>query len=78
LQVYENYNKFIAATDTIKKMRVDFRGMEAEMDRLAEKMSTITSASARVSDALRNQRKRVAELSGSYVNFLIVRLGREY
>lgn len=23
--VYENYNKFIAATDTIKKMRVDFR-----------------------------------------------------
>jgi hypothetical protein len=76
--VYENYNKFIAATDTIKKMRVDFRGMEAEMDRLAEKMSTITSASARVSDALRNQRKRVAELSGSYVNFLIVRLGREY
>ncbi len=78
MQVYENYNKFIAATDTIKKMRVDFRGMEAEMDRLAEKMSTITSASARVSDALRNQRKRVAELSGSYVNFLIVRLGREY
>ncbi len=76
--MYENYNKFIAATDTIKKMRVDFRGMEAEMDRLAEKMSTITSASARVSDALRNQRKRVAELSGSYVNFLIVRLGREY
>jgi hypothetical protein len=62
--VYENYNKFIAATDTIKKMRVDFRGMEAEMDRLAEKMQTITTASAKVSDALRNQRKRVADLSG--------------
>ena len=26
--VYENYNKFIAATDTIRKMRVDFRDME--------------------------------------------------
>ena len=23
--VYENYNKFISATDTINKMRVDFR-----------------------------------------------------
>ena len=65
--VYENYNKFIAATDTIKKMRVDFRGMEAEMDRLAEKMSTITTSSARVSDALRNQRKKVAELSGARI-----------
>ena len=67
LKVYENYNKFIAATDTIKKMRVDFRGMEAEMDRLAEKMSTITTSSARVSDALRNPRKKVAELSGARI-----------
>ena len=51
-------------------MRVDFRGMEAEMDRLAEKMSTITSSSARVSDALRDQRKKVAELSGKATSFL--------
>jgi hypothetical protein len=63
--VYENYNKFIAATDTIKKMRVDFRSMEAEMDRLADKMQTITASSGRVSDALRNQRRKVAELSGN-------------
>ena len=27
--VYENYNKFIAATETIRKMRVDFRSMDA-------------------------------------------------
>ena len=39
------------------------------MDRLAEKMSTITSSSARVSDALRDQRKKVAELSGKATSF---------
>merc|ERR1719285_1061465 len=32
--VYENYNKFIAATETIRKMRVDFRSMEEEMDQV--------------------------------------------
>ena len=62
--MYENYNKFIAATDTIKKMRVDFRSMETEMDRLADKMQTITSSSVRVSSALRDNRRKVAELSG--------------
>ena len=46
--VYENYNKFIAATETIRKMRVDFRGMEEEMDQLANSMTNITSFSAQV------------------------------
>ena len=46
--VYENYNKFISATDTIKQMRVDFRDMEEEMDQLAEKMKALTDRSAAV------------------------------
>ena len=46
--VYENYNKFIAATETIRKMRVDFRGMEEEMEQLANSMTNITSFSAQV------------------------------
>ncbi len=46
--VYENYNKFIAATDTIRKMRVDFRAMEDEMDRLADKMQNISVFSGQV------------------------------
>ena len=46
--VYENYNKFISATDTIKQMRVDFRDMEGEMDQLAEKMKALTERSATV------------------------------
>lgn len=40
--IYENYNKFITATDTVRKMRTDFAGMEEQMDRLAESMQKIT------------------------------------
>ena len=50
--VYENYNKFIAATDTIRKMRVDFRAMEDEMDQLASKMTNIAAFSSQISDTL--------------------------
>lgn len=64
--VYENYNKFIAATDTIKKMRVDFRDMEEEMDQLAAKMKSVTAKSANVNDALKGKRAQVAELSSTH------------
>ena len=30
--VYENYNKFISATDTIRRMKDDFLKMEAQME----------------------------------------------
>ena len=52
--VYENYNKFISATDTIKQMRVDFRDMEGEMDQLAEKMKALTERSATVNQVSLN------------------------
>ncbi len=64
--VYENYNRFIAATDTIRKMRVDFRAMEDEMDRLADEMGDISASSARVGDALRERRRRIGQLSGTH------------
>ena len=64
--VYENYNKFIAATDTIKKMRVDFREMEDEMDSLADKMKTLTQRSAVVNDNLKGKRAKVSELSSTH------------
>jgi len=64
--VYENYNKFIAATETIRKMRVDFRGMEEEMDQLATSMKHITAFSAQVSDKLRSRRQEVSRLSSAH------------
>ena len=30
--VYENYNKFISATDTIRRMKDDFKHMEEQME----------------------------------------------
>jgi len=64
--VYENYNKFIAATETIKKMRVDFRGMEEQMEQLASSMSSITTFSSQISDKLRSRRQDVARLSSAH------------
>ena len=63
--VYENYNKFIAATETIRKMRVDFRSMEEEMDQLATSMTSITAFSSNISDKLRVRRQEVARLSST-------------
>ncbi|XP_071618244.1 vacuolar protein sorting-associated protein 51 homolog isoform X1 [Heliangelus exortis] len=62
--LYENYNKFISATDTIRKMKVDFRRMEAEMDDLAANMAAISTSSARVSAALQEGHRRGAQLAG--------------
>ena len=64
--VYENYNKFISATETIRKMRVDFRSMESEMEQLASSMTTITTFSSEISDKLRGGRQEVARLSGAH------------
>ena len=64
--VYENYNKFIAATETIRKMRVDFRSMESEMEQLAASMTNITTFSSQISDKLRGGRQEVARLSTAH------------
>jgi len=64
--VYENYNKFIAATETIRKMRVDFKSMEEEMDQLAGSMSSITQFSSQISDKLRSRRQDVATFSATH------------
>ncbi len=64
--VYENYNKFIAATDTIKKMRIDFRAMEDEMDALAGKMQNISSFSGQISETLRDRRAKIGQLSSTH------------
>ena len=34
--VYENYNKFISATDTIRSMKVNVEGMDSNMHELKE------------------------------------------
>ncbi|CAG9822027.1 unnamed protein product [Phaedon cochleariae] len=62
--VYENYNKFISATDTIRKMKTDFKKMETEMDLLASNMSSITSFSDQINSTLHDTREKINKLSG--------------
>ncbi|XP_077315718.1 vacuolar protein sorting-associated protein 51 homolog isoform X1 [Lithobates pipiens] len=62
--VYENYNKFISATDTIRKMKNDFKKMEDEMDGLAANMAVITEFSASISSTLQERHQHITKLSG--------------
>ncbi|XP_039969339.1 vacuolar protein sorting-associated protein 51 homolog isoform X2 [Bactrocera neohumeralis] len=61
--VYENYNKFISATDTIRKMKNDFKEMESDMNLLRNKMNSITSFSEQITDTLQGTRSQLCRLS---------------
>ncbi|GBM88074.1 Vacuolar protein sorting-associated protein 51 [Araneus ventricosus] len=65
--VYENYNKFISATDTIRKMKNDFKKMEEEMDCLSSNMAIITEFSGNISSTLQGRRQKISKLSGIHV-----------
>ena len=63
VQVYENYNKFISATDTIRKMKQNVESMESEMTSLqvrSEYYGTIRICSIGLSSL------RCAETTGLY------------
>lgn len=60
--VYENYNKFISATDTVRKMRKDFKNMQAELERLNTNMEKITNLSGSISESLKDSRGAVDKL----------------
>lgn len=64
--VYENYNKFISATDTIRKMKTDFKKMETEMNLLASNMGTITTFSEKITETLQGTRQQLIKLSGKH------------
>ena len=64
--VYENYNKFISATDTIRKMKTDFKKMETEMNLLQENMESITTFSEQITGTLQDTRQQLCKLSGKY------------
>ncbi|EFC44696.1 predicted protein [Naegleria gruberi] len=61
--VYQNYNKFITATDTIKKMKHHVEGMEDEMKSLLQNMDKITTCSETINSNLQNKRDKIERLS---------------
>ena len=62
--VSENYNKFISATDTIRKMRSDFKKMEEEMEHLVVSMGEITEFNEKINCSFKDRRKEISRLSG--------------
>ncbi|XP_046444096.1 vacuolar protein sorting-associated protein 51 homolog isoform X3 [Daphnia pulex] len=61
--VYENYNKFILATDTIRQMKSDFKTMEDEMEKLVQDMSHIATFANNISSNLQDRRQQITKLS---------------
>ncbi|RWR94284.1 vacuolar protein sorting-associated protein 51 [Cinnamomum micranthum f. kanehirae] len=60
--VYENYNKFVSATDTIKRMKNNIGGMESNMEQLLEKIMSVQSKSDRVNTSLFEKREHIEKL----------------
>ncbi|GMQ00324.1 hypothetical protein CsSME_00047452 [Camellia sinensis var. sinensis] len=60
--VYENYNKFISATDTIKRMKNNVVGMESNMEQLLEKIMSVQSRSDGVNTSLFEKREHIEKL----------------
>ena len=61
--MYENYNKFIAATDTIRQMRQDFKDMEEEMKKLEQSMSRINGMSTEIDTTLSPHKATINKLA---------------
>ena len=70
--VYENYNKFISATDMIRQMKDNVDGMEGDMQALISNMQTISNTTASIEQQLAPNRERVENLVG--VSRLLKRL----
>ncbi|KAL9239757.1 hypothetical protein vseg_014049 [Gypsophila vaccaria] len=60
--VYENYNKFISATETIKRMNNNIVGMEANMEQLLDKILSVQSRSDGVNTSLFEKREHIEKL----------------
>ena len=60
--VYENYNKFISATETIKRMKTNVEAMDDDMAAVSSKMETIIATSTRLDNTLTAKRNRIDKL----------------
>ncbi|KAF9361871.1 Vacuolar protein sorting-associated protein 51 [Mortierella sp. NVP85] len=62
--VYENYSKFLSATDTINKMKSNVDNLESEMSRLTQNISKIATSSATIHSSLGTKREKIRQLNG--------------
>ena len=64
--VYDNYEKFISASDTIKKMKTNVENMETEMTKLGDQIARISDKSAVISQSFASKRHQIRELGGQH------------
>merc|ERR1740124_227044 len=62
--VYENYSKFISATDTIRLMKTEVETMEEEMTKLLTNMETISRSCKELEHKFNPNRQKVEKLVG--------------
>eukprot|EP00842_Homolaphlyctis_polyrhiza_P005224 jgi/Hompol1/5702/HPOL_004640-RA len=62
--VYENYSKFIAATETIRKMKSNSEEMESQISLLEKKITEITVSADAIHTSLAPQRAKIHQLNG--------------
>jgi len=62
--VYDNYNKFISAADTIRKMRNNVEQLEEEMIQLDVMIEQIHGAAQQITTTLSTKREKIEQLSG--------------
>jgi hypothetical protein len=60
--VYENYSRFISATETIRRMKLNVEGMEDDMLSVQSKMEAISKQSAMLDSTLSPRWEEVAKL----------------
>ncbi|KAJ2103556.1 hypothetical protein GGI09_000600 [Coemansia sp. S100] len=61
--VYENYSKFISATETIGKMKADADFMDAEMERLSRRVNDISLRTDSVNAQFAQRRTAISRLN---------------
>ena len=61
--VYENYNKFISATETIKRMKTNVEAMDDDMIAVTSKMKTIIATTTRLDSTLTDKRSKIDKLA---------------
>jgi DNA repair ATPase RecN len=64
--VYENYNKFISATDTIRSMKSHVESMESEMKHLEESLQKVHQISSKVSEKVSPKQQQICKLINVY------------
>ncbi|CAI2306426.1 unnamed protein product [Caenorhabditis sp. 36 PRJEB53466] len=64
--VYENYNKFLTATNTVRKIQDEFTQLDSEMKSLSQSMQTISSLIGNLDGVLGEKRDDILQLGSSY------------